>query len=231
MQNEIRILVTGFEPFMREDANPSGDFARALNGRRVNEAAIVGRVLPVVWDEAPRLIQEWIEELHPHIVIALGQGDKCINIEKNATKVRGSMEDNNGALPVPVHEKAIFSFPTTLPEEELVRAFSDEDDGKPWNVVASEYAGRYLCEAVFYALMSAQDQNLAKKENSSPLLRAGFIHLPTYHLMNPDEEEFRDEKKYFDKGKDEARKQVKKRIRHIIEIIVEKTKEDLQNRR
>lgn len=170
--SELRILVTGFEPFGGASWNPSGYVARALHGQKVADGAIVGRVLPVLWDTAPRLLEGWLEELQPHIVIALGMARDCIEVELRATNRRHpDRRDNDGALPVPARAVATNSWPSALPVDAVVRALAEDGE-----VRVSEDTGGFLCEEVFYALMSMREEVLAEKR--WPLLRAGFIHVP-----------------------------------------------------
>jgi pyroglutamyl-peptidase len=172
MSGELRILVTGFEPFGGASWNPSGHVARALHGHKAVGGAIVGRVLPVLWGKAPRLLEEWLEELRPQVVIALGMARDCIEIEIQATNRRHpERRDNEGALPVPARAIATNSLPSALPVDAIVRALMEDGE-----VRVSEDTGGFLCEEVFYALMSRRAEVLAEKR--WPLLRAGFIHVP-----------------------------------------------------
>ena len=46
------VLVTGFEPFGGDTANPSQEVAKGLDGRRVRDAVVRALVLPVQHEEA-----------------------------------------------------------------------------------------------------------------------------------------------------------------------------------
>lgn len=195
---ELRILLTGFEPFGGAPLNPSGDVVRALHGQTIQGGFVTGRVLPVVWDEAPRLLRAWLEEIRPHVAIALGMARDSIAIETRATNRRHpDRRDNLGALPVPARAQPTTNFSTALPVDALVRVLSE--DGP---VEVSEDAGGFLCEEVFHALMSARTRVLA--EARWPLLRAGFIHVPNDRFIVGDKE----------------RQHLEKRIRRAIEVTV-----------
>lgn len=170
--NVLRLLVTGFEPFGGASFNPSGDLARVLHGQTVLGHPVIGRVLPVVWDVAPKLISEWIEELRPNIVFALGMARDRLAIETRATNRRHpERRDNLGALPDPPRAVASRVFPTALPADAIMQVLSA--DGP---VEISEDTGAFLCEEVFYAVMAKHAE--VQTHRRWPLLRAGFIHVP-----------------------------------------------------
>ena len=66
------VLVTGFEPFGNFTVNPSQLIAEALNGSIINDAEIVGVVLPVDFNESAKITTDMIEHYHPILVISLG---------------------------------------------------------------------------------------------------------------------------------------------------------------
>lgn len=180
--NQLRILVTGFEPFGGASWNPSGKLALALDGQTIRGGIIVGRILPVVWGEAPRLLEQYIEELRPHVAMALGMARDSIEIELSATNRRNpERRDNAGALAVPPRPIATKTLRTALPVDRIVRS------SEGGSVRVNEDAGGYLCEEVFFALQSAREKLLETQR--WPLLRSGFIHVPNdRHIA--DEEAF-----------------------------------------
>jgi pyroglutamyl-peptidase len=195
---ELRILVTGFDPFGGASWNPSGDITRSLHGQTIAGATIVGRILPVVWNAAPRLLGQYLEEVRPHIAISLGMALDCLEIETQATNRRRSdRRDNDGVLPIPPRDIATTSLPTALPVDAIVNALAD--DG---GIQVSDDAGGFLCEEVFFALMSAHAEMQAAAR--WPFRRAGFIHVPNDRFVANDIE----------------RAQLERRIVRIIEATI-----------
>lgn len=196
--NPLRLLVTGFEPFGGASFNPSGDVARVLHGQKVLGHPVIGRVLPVVWDAAPRLLEQWIDELRPNIVIALGMARESIEIEVRATNRRQpERRDNRGALPDPARSIATSEFPAALPAQEIVHELSRDGVAR-----ISEDAGGFLCEEVFYALMAKRSE--IQTTQRWPLLRAGFIHVPNDRFIT----------------NEQARLELEKNIVRAIEIVI-----------
>lgn len=193
-QDKLRILVTGFEPFGGAPHNPSGDVARALHGQTIGEGLVFGRVLPVLWDIAPRLLESWLEELRPNVVVALGMAHDAITLELRATNRRHpERRDNNGCLPVPPRPVATKFLTTALPVEAIKQALAH--DGLRF----SEDAGGFLCEEVFYALLSVSTDIRAAKR--WPLFASGFVHVPNDRFI----------------ADEPARKRLERQIRRIIE--------------
>jgi pyroglutamyl-peptidase len=162
-------LVTGFEPFGGRDLNPSALVAQALDGTRIGDLEVVGRVLPVDLERVAGSIQALLDELEPLGVIATGlaPGYPTIALERfGANLADFPLPDNAGALArdLPLVEDG----PTALASRLPLRAIEAEllDAGIP--VVLSESAGLYLCNAAMYHLLTALD----------PSVPAGFIHLP-----------------------------------------------------
>lgn len=195
--NQLRILVTGFEPFGGASWNPSGKLASSLDGQTIHGGTIVGRKLPVVWGEAPRLLEQYIEEIRPHVAIALGMARDSIEIELSATNRRHpERRDNAGALAVPPRPMATKTLRTALPVDRIVRS---SEEG---SVRVSEDAGGYLCEEVFFALQSVREKVLETQR--WPLVRSGFIHVPNdRHIAD-----------------EEAFERLEKRILHLIDVTI-----------
>ncbi len=195
--NQLRILVTGFEPFGGASWNPSGKLASSLDGQTIRGGTIVGRKLPVVWGEAPRLLEQYIEEIRPHVAIALGMARDSIEIELSATNRRHpERRDNAGALAVPPRPMATKTLRTALPVDRIVRS---SEEG---SVRVSEDAGGYLCEEVFFALQSVREKVLETQR--WPLVRSGFIHVPNdRHIVD-----------------EEAFERLEKRILHLIDVTI-----------
>ena len=167
----MKILVTGFEPFGVETANPSS-LATRLLPERILDAEIIKKELPDIFGKAADLLTGTIKDHSPDAVVCTGLagGRKGITPELIAVNLRhANIPDNAGLQPewekvVSEGEDGLFS---TLPIREMVKALQAA------GICAeiSKSAGTFVCNEVMYRLLSFH-----KKEY--PGMMAGFIHLP-----------------------------------------------------
>ena len=165
------ILVTGFEPFGGERINPSAEVARALHGRTIGGAPVMGIVLPCVFGAAIHALRHAIDTQRPQLVLALGQaaGREGFTLERVAINLDDArIVDNAGAQPIdePVVARGPAAHFTTLPIKAMMAALRDA--GHPASVSYS--AGTFVCNHVFYGL-----QHALKRRRC---VRSGFMHLP-----------------------------------------------------
>src|SRR3989442_5401574 len=66
------ILVTGFEPFGAHSVNPTEGLAKAVDGRRVGDCAVVGVVLPVHHADTAQQLGTLLAETNPAAILHLG---------------------------------------------------------------------------------------------------------------------------------------------------------------
>lgn len=164
------VLLTGFEPFNKATINPAWEAVRALDGWSGEGFRVEARQLPCVFMDAKQLLAAMVDELHPDIVIAVGQagGRAEISVERVAINVDdASILDNAGRQPVdrPIAEDGPAAYFSTLPIKAMVAAMRD----KGLIAGVSQTAGTFVCNHVFYGLM----HHTAGKPT-----RAGFIHVP-----------------------------------------------------
>jgi pyroglutamyl-peptidase len=171
------ILVTGFEPFGTHAANPTEGLAKAVDGRRIGDCAVVGAVVPVHHAEAAKRVAALLAETNPEAVLHLGlaAGRARVALERVAVNVMDyEVADNagfraSGEPCIPGGPTAYFS---TLPLSALVKALLDE--GIP--AYTSNTAGTYLCNQTLYGTLHAV-RNMARPP------RVGFIHFPLLPAM------------------------------------------------
>ncbi len=164
------VLLTGFEPFNKANVNPAWEAVRALDGWSGEGFRVEVRQLPCVFVDAREALAAMVDELHPDIVIAVGQagGRAEISVERVAINVDdASILDNAGRQPVdrPIVEDGPAAYFSTLPIKAMVAAMRD----KGLIAGVSQTAGTFVCNHVFYGLM----HHTAGKPT-----RAGFIHVP-----------------------------------------------------
>jgi pyroglutamyl-peptidase len=171
------LLVTGFEPFAGQAANPAEEVAKALDGRAVAHAVVRSAVLPVHHAEAGLRVARLIDETEPLAIVHLGlaAGRARIALERVAVNVMDFDTPDNagfrahGEPCVPGGPAAYFA---TLPLAEILAGLVAE--GIPAYV--SNTAGTYLCNQTLYGTL----HRLTARRRP---VRAGFMHLPLLPSM------------------------------------------------
>ena len=164
------MLLTGFAPFGGQTVNPSWSAVQAL-ATWDGPAALHVRELPVTFGGAGAALDAALDELSPDVVICVGEagGEERVRVERVAINVQDArIPDNAGAQPidVPVVADGPDAYFASLPVKAAVGAI--EARGIPAYV--SQTAGTFVCNDVFYRLMSALV--------SRPGVRGGFVHVP-----------------------------------------------------
>jgi len=166
------VLLTGFEPFNGATINPAWEAVRALEGWQGENFQVEVRQLPCVFGDAIEDLTALIDELHPDVVIAVGQagGRPDISVERVAINVDdASILDNGGQQPVDtaIAADGPAAYFSTLPIKAIVHAL------RARGLVAgvSQTAGTFVCNHVFYGLMH-------HASNQTQPIKAGFIHVP-----------------------------------------------------
>jgi len=166
------LLVTGFEPFGGDTANPSQEVAKALDGRRVGGIPVRGLVLPVQHDDARAVLAPALAEpgLRAAVMLGLAGGRARVALERVGLNVMDYRQpDNRGD--VVRGEPCVAGGPpaywSTLPLPAILDALNAE--GIP--AYLSNTAGTFLCNYTLYTALHA----LTAAGRRIP---AGFIHLP-----------------------------------------------------
>ncbi|WP_349408625.1 pyroglutamyl-peptidase I [Pseudalkalibacillus sp. SCS-8] len=165
------LLLTGFEPFLDHDFNPTERIVTVLNGEKIGAYEVVGRVLPVDYEMAAPELLNAVDEVKPDAVISLGlaAGRNKITPERVAINVNDGVKDNTGRIPVdePIVEGGNAAYFSTLPIRQMVNRL--QEVGIPAEI--SNTAGTYLCNNVMYTLL----HDFEEKGVNVP---SGFIHVP-----------------------------------------------------
>jgi pyroglutamyl-peptidase len=165
-------LVTGFEPYAGGRINPSCEIVRALDGRRLDGAKIVGRTIPVSYRGLKSAMTALIEELRPAVAVSFGlwPGESVIRLERIGINVADfEIADNEGLLAANerVHDNGASAHLSTLP----LRAIADALLAQGIPARLSSTAGTFLCNATLYTLL---DQAAARASGTL----CGFVHVP-----------------------------------------------------
>lgn len=160
-----KILFTGFEPFGGEQINPSWEAVRRLPDE-IGGARIIKAQLCVEYARSGEQLNALIAEHSPDIVVCCGQagGRRAVTPEVCAiNRDHAEAPDNAGVVRryaeiIPGGANAYF---TALPVEKLVDAVRAEDIP----CAPSFSAGTYVCNHIYYTLLSVMQNGL-------------FVHVP-----------------------------------------------------
>jgi pyroglutamyl-peptidase len=169
--------VTGFEPFGAHSVNPSEGLAKAVDGRRVGDFAVMGVVLPVHHADTASRLGTLLAETNPETILHLGlaAGRARVALERVAINTMDyEVPDNAGyrASGEPCIPGGPAAYWSTLPLPTIVKALVDE--GIP--AYTSNTAGTYLCNQTLYWTLHAV-RNMPRPP------RVGFIHFPLLPAM------------------------------------------------
>jgi pyroglutamyl-peptidase len=172
MKEADRVLLTGFGPYGGRGLNPALETIRALDGRRIHGAHIVGKSLPVSLKEIGGRLNDLLDEIDPCVVICLGlwPGEAMIRLERVGLNMADfEIADNEGLIARgdAIRPNAQAAHFATLPLRSIEEALLSA--GIPARI--SSTAGTYLCNACLFTML---DHLQAR----SPATPAGFIHLP-----------------------------------------------------
>lgn len=164
-----RLLITGFDPFGGEKINPSWEAVKLLPDR-IGEYELCKLQIPTVFALAARTVLEKAEQIHPDVIISVGQAGtrSAVTPERIGINFRDArIADNAGNIPTdePVISGGPDAYFSTLPIKAMVAAVTDA--GLPCAV--SNTAGTFVCNDVLYSLLH---------HYAGTGIRCGFIHVP-----------------------------------------------------
>lgn len=164
-----KLLITGFEPFDGEKLNSSWESVVRLSNE-INGYSLTKLLIPVVFEEAPKMVIEMAENMSADVIICIGQagGRNAITPELVGINLRhAQIPDNAGNQPKdePIIGGGNNAYFSTLPVRKIAQAITEA--GVPAQVSYS--AGAYVCNDVLYTLLS---------HFNGSKTRVGFIHIP-----------------------------------------------------
>jgi len=171
------VLVTGFGPFDIYDVNPSQLIVETLNGKYINEAELIGIVLPVDFEESVNVTIQAIEDYDPVLIINVGLSPKAhsIEVEKIGVNLKQMLRhEREWFFPHRIDPDGPFFRLSSIDTKEVVLKLREV------GITAQQSfsAGIYICNAVLYKTLGyIEDNDLPKK--------AGFIHVPLLTSQDP----------------------------------------------
>ncbi len=161
-------MITGFEPFGKDSVNPTQLLLERLPDE-LDGAKLHKLLLPVEFGRAAKIACSEYERIKPGAVICFGQagGRKAVTPELLAYNLMDArIPDNAGESPVnePIRNGGAETIETRLPVWSMIARIRSL--GLPAEISYS--AGRYVCNALMYGVLSCIPADIP----------AGFIHVP-----------------------------------------------------
>lgn len=161
----MKILVSGFKPFLGQKINPSQKLALDLQSQFDDVEAII---LPVEYKQSFLILEREIQNHEPDFVIMLGQAADRKNIcfEKIGLNwVQSKHADEAGVKPEPqaIEKSQALALMTAFPVDKHYEILKQ----KNYPVEISFSAGAYVCNDLYFRIL-----------NEFPKLKAVFVHVP-----------------------------------------------------
>lgn len=161
----MKILVTGFKPFLQEKINPSEKLALEMPGLFGQVEVLI---LPVEFEKSFTILKSKIVEVKPDRVIMLGQasGRKNVCLERIGLNwVQSENKDEAGFIPKPgkIFPDVELAKMTSFPIDQIFLELKRQN----FPVEISFSAGAYVCNDLYFRTL-----NKFKK------LQSVFVHVP-----------------------------------------------------
>ena len=169
----MKVLVTGFEPFLQNRQNSSWAVAEKVATFRIDGVLIVAEQLPVSFDRVGDRLRELVAKHSPNVIVLLGQsgGIDYVKVERVALNLMDAQKaDNDGYIPD--EEPININAPTALFTSTHIKSLVAEVERKGIPVKLSNSCGLYVCNRTYYEALTICGENAN--------LQALFVHLPYY---------------------------------------------------
>lgn len=159
------IVVTGFGPFLDVEDNPSGRLAQAVDGARIGGHTVLGQVLPVSYERAPRRALE-LARRRPALILGLGVAASRTGAQVERVAVNAGSTQNPDVDGV--WKERLGDGPDAL------RCGIADELAAALRIETSDDAGRYVCNAWLYGLL-----------RHAPRTPAAFVHIADASALEP----------------------------------------------
>jgi pyroglutamyl-peptidase len=169
-----RVLLTGFEPFAGDEANPSWPAVQRAADLLAGHADVQTRLLPVEFGRSADLLRAAVREVRPAVVVCAGLagGTGAVRVERVAVNLDDArIPDGAGRQPVDV--PSVPGGPAAWFAALPVKAAVSAVGGLGVPAQLSSSAGGFVCNHVFAALMDHLEH-----QDDDERARGGFVHLP-----------------------------------------------------
>ena len=163
------ILFSGFDPFYDQPINPSwlavSSLPDTIGGYHVHKLLI-----PTVFTKGANTVLQAAKSCHPDFIFMVGQAGGAASVTPeligyNLRNARIPDNEGNQIRNQPILPDGPMCLCTRLPLVQIVATMKHEG----YNINISSYAGAFVCNDVFYSILSAF------KDTST---KADFIHVP-----------------------------------------------------
>jgi len=165
------ILVTGFDPYGKNDDNPACRVLEIIDGSEFDGYKIETLKVPTVYYRSIEKTVKKIVEINPEAVISVGMSQrKKISVERVGVNINDArIPDNEGQQPKDelIDEEGETAYFSTLPVREIYDSLIEE--GIPAHI--SNTAGTFVCNHLMYGVLNHINKNELD-------IKAGFIHVP-----------------------------------------------------
>ncbi len=170
MGDNMKLLLTGYEPFGGEAINPSWEAVKTFANKKINDIEIAVEEMPVEWNQIEDKFIQAYKKHDPDYIICVGQagGRNAVAIERIALNCSNG-KDNEGVIKneATIKEEGKEAYFSTLPIVKMNKAVKESKI--PCYI--SNSAGLYLCNYIFYIARHFVETN-------SLDIPAGFVHIP-----------------------------------------------------
>ncbi len=165
----IRILLTGFTPFGDHQVNPTETLVNALGNRFVHGAAeIFPRLLRTHYRLSEQDFDRALEEIKPDAIVSFGLAYSADHVRPERIAVNFDDGEEDGRhVARRIAEDGPVGYFSTLPVETMVADL----DAAGLPAKASNHAGAYICNHIFYYARHRFERERA----ATPM---GFVHVP-----------------------------------------------------
>ena len=164
-----KLLITGFDPFGGADINPAWEAVKLLPDT-IGDFELTKLEIPTVFGLATEKVLEKAEEIHPDVILCIGQagGRAAVTPERIGVNIRDAkITDNAGNQPEGqfVAEDGPAAYFATVP----VMAMADAIQAADLPGQVSNSAGAFVCNDTLYGLLH---------HYAGTQVKVGFIHVP-----------------------------------------------------
>lgn len=167
----MKLLITGFDAFGKDDYNPSFEAIKALPDK-IHDVEVIKLQLPTKYLEASSIIIDYLDNNTVDYVFLCGQaaGRKEITLEKFAVNVMDArIADNAEYIPkdITILDEGETAYETSIDLIAMEKFMNDK--GTPTKI--SYHAGTFVCNSTYYNL-------LHKSYHDGINTKGLFIHVP-----------------------------------------------------
>ena len=128
---EMKVLVTGFEPFGGEKVNPALEAVKGLPSK-IHGAEVRWLEVPTVFHKSAQVLEEEMDRYRPDFVLCIGQAGGRTSLTPERVAINqddARIPDNEGNQPIdlPIRPDGASAYFSSLPIKAMVQAIKKRD--------------------------------------------------------------------------------------------------------